>query len=28
MVEDDYLPYWVEHWRDTLEIPEFPKKAE
>jgi hypothetical protein len=24
-VEDDYLPYWMEHWRSCLGVPEFPK---
>jgi hypothetical protein len=27
-VEDDYLSYWLEHWRTCLGIPEFPNKEE
>jgi hypothetical protein len=27
-VDDEYLSYWLEHWREALGIPEFPEGAE
>jgi hypothetical protein len=28
MVDDEYLSYWLQHWREALGVPEFPKTEE